>query len=341
MSEQAFAARPAAERTRDWFIRNAPGLLLSITVGMAATFISNVYGGPTVLFALLLGMAFNFISAESRLAPGVALSSRSILRIGVALLGGRITFEQIAGLGWQTMVGVACAVTLTILFGLVCASFAGLQRRFGVLTAGAVAICGASAAAAIAAVLPRSLTHDRDTAFTIIGVTALSTLAMVLYPLIAVLFHFTHAQTGIFLGGTIHDVAQVVGAGYSVSQESGDVATIIKLLRVALLVPAVLIISLLSRRIDIPEGGKRPALIPLFLVAFIAIVLLNSLHLIPPGVQTALGDASRWCIVVAIAALGIKTSLVALGHVGPRAIALMVAETIFIGIFVLILVHVG
>jgi uncharacterized integral membrane protein (TIGR00698 family) len=239
------------------------------------------------------------------------------------------------------MVGVACAVTLTILFGLVCASFAGLQRRFGVLTAGAVAICGASAAAAIAAVLPRSLTHDRDTAFTIIGVTALSTLAMVLYPLIAVLFHFTHAQTGIFLGGTIHDVAQVVGAGYSVSQESGDVATIIKLLRVALLVPAVLVISLLSRRIDIPEGGRRPALIPLFLVAFIAIVLLNSLHLIPPGVQTALGDASRWCIVVAIAALGIKTSLVALGHVGPRAIALMVAETIFIGIFVLILVHVG
>jgi uncharacterized integral membrane protein (TIGR00698 family) len=341
LSEQGLAARPFAARAHERFIRNAPGVLLSITVGMAATFVSNVYGGPTVLFALLLGMAFNFISAESRFAPGVALSSRSILRIGVALLGGRITLEQIVGLGWQTMVGVACAVTLTILFGLVCAPLAGMQRRFGVLTAGAVAICGASAAAAIAAVLPRSLTHERDTAFAIIGVTALSTLAMVLYPLIAALFHFTHAQTGVFLGGTIHDVAQVVGAGYSVSQVSGDVATIIKLLRVALLVPAVLAISLLSRRIDIPEGGKPPALIPLFLVAFIAIVILNSVHLIPPSVQGALGDASRWCIVVAIAALGIKTSLVALGHVGPRAIALMVAETIFIGLFVLVLVHVG
>src|SRR3954468_21402241 len=249
--------REVLEGARDRLARNGPGVLLSITVGMAATFISNVYGGPTVLFALLLGMAFNFISAESRFAPGVALSSRSILRIGVALLGARITFEQIAGLGWQTMAGVACAVTLTILFGVACAPLAGMQRRFGVLTAGAVAICGASAAAAIAAVLPRSLTHDRDTAFTIIGVTALSTLAMVLYPLMAVVFHFTHAQTGVFLGGTIHDVAQVVGAGYSVSQESGDVATIIKLLRVALLVPAVLVISLLSRRIDIP--GKRQA----------------------------------------------------------------------------------
>ena len=139
MSEQTLAARPASERVRDWFVRNAPGVLISVTVGMAATFISNVYGGPTVLFALLLGMAFNFISAESRFAPGVALSARSILRIGVALLGGRITFEQIAGLGWQTMLGVACAVTLTILFGLICASLTGMQRRFGVLTAGAVA----------------------------------------------------------------------------------------------------------------------------------------------------------------------------------------------------------
>src|SRR5436190_4341355 len=315
--------REVLEGARDRLARNGPGVLLSITVGMAATFVSNVYGGPTVLFALLLGMAFNFISAESRFAPGVALSSRSILRIGVALLGGRITFEQIAGLGWQTMLGVACAVTLTILFGLICASLTGMQRRFGVLTAGAVAICGASAAAAIAAVLPRSLTHDRDTAFTIIGVTALSTLAMVLYPLIAALFHFSHAQTGVFLGGTIHDVAQVVGAGYSVSQESGDIATIIKLLRVALLVPAVLIISVLSRRVDVLEGGKQPALLPFFLVAFIAIVLLNSLYLISTQMQGVLGEASRWCIVVAIAALGIKTSLAALGKVGPRAIGLM------------------
>ena len=139
------------------------------------------------------------------------------------------------------------------------------------LTAGAVAICGASAAAAIAAVLPRSGVSGMFV--TIIGVTALSTLAMVLYPLIAALFRFTHAQTGVFLGGTIHDVAQVVGAGYSVSQESGDIATIIKLLRVALLVPAVLVISVLSRRVDVPEGGKQPALLPFFLVAFIAIVL--------------------------------------------------------------------
>jgi uncharacterized integral membrane protein (TIGR00698 family) len=318
----------------------APGVLLSVTVGMAATFVSNVYGGPTVLFALLLGMAFNFISDESRLTPGLLFSARSVLRLGVALLGARITLDQILGLGWSTLAGVAAAVTLTILFGLVVARAFGLKRRFGVLTGGAVAICGASAAAAIAAVLPRHEAHERDTVFTIIGITALSTVAMVLYPLLTALLHFDHAQSGVFLGGTIHDVAQVVGAGYSVSPETGDVATIIKLLRVTLLLPTVLVLSFFSQRVEASERGERVALLPAFLIAFFVIVVLNSLHLVPACVQSALSDASRWCIVVAIAALGMKTSLGALADVGHRAILLMVMETIFIAVLVLVLVHV-
>jgi uncharacterized integral membrane protein (TIGR00698 family) len=318
-----------------------PGVLFSVTIGMAATFVSGAYGGPTVLFALLLGMAFNFISAESRLAPGVAFSSRSILRIGVAALGARITAEQVLGLGWSTLVGVAAAVGLTIVFGTIASGLLGLKRQFGVLTAGAVAICGASAAAAIAAVLPRHEMHERDTVFTIIAVTTLSTVAMVLYPVVGHLFHFTNAQSGVFLGGTIHDVAQVVGAGYSVSPETGDIATIIKLLRVALLVPAVLSISILSRQVEGAPSAKRPPLIPVFLVAFIGIVILNSLHLVPSVLQSALSDISRWCIVIAIAALGAKTSLAALAQVGHRAMALMVAETAFIAFFVLVMVHLG
>ena len=318
-----------------------PGLMFSVLLAMAATFITNVYGGPTVLFALLLGMAFNFLSAESRFGPGLALSARSVLRVGVALLGARITLEKILGLGWSTLGGVAAAVALTIVFGLLVAKKTGLKRRFGVLTAGAVAICGASAAAAIAAVLPRHEASERDTAFTIIGVTTLSTIAMVVYPLAAAMFHFTHEQTGVFLGGTIHDVAQVVGAGYSVSPETGDVATIIKLLRVSLLVPTVLVISILSRRIETTGATKRPSLIPLFLVVFLGIVLLNSFHLIPSQVQSLFSDASRWCIVISIAALGVKTSLAALAQVGPQAVTLMVAETLFIAVLVLVLVQIG
>jgi uncharacterized integral membrane protein (TIGR00698 family) len=321
---------------------HAPGVMFSVTIAMAATFISNAYGGPAILFALLLGMAFNFVAVDARFAAGLGLAAKSVLRIGVALLGARITIEQILALGWSTLAGVAAAIALTIGFGFTAARLLGFQRRFGVLTAGAVAICGASAAAAISAVLPRYHDHERDTAFTIIGVTTLSTAAMVVYPVAAKLFNFDHTQTGVFLGGTIHDVAQVVGAGYSVSQEAGDVATIIKLLRVALLVPVVLTISLSARRLAASAGASsKPALVPGFLVAFLGIVVLNSLHIVPAAVQSALSDASRWCILTAIAALGIRTTLAAMAEVGYRAISLMVAETVFIAAVVLTLVHIS
>jgi uncharacterized integral membrane protein (TIGR00698 family) len=287
-------------------------------------------------------MAFNFVSQDTRYTAGLQFASKDVLRVGVAFLGARITSSQITGLGLPTLAGVAAAVGLTILFGFLAAKATGIKWRFGVLTAGAVAICGASAAAAIAAVLRRDETHERDTAFTIIGVTTLSTVCMVLYPLIAKLFELTHAQSGIFLGGTIHDVAQVVGAGYSVSPETGDAATIVKLLRVALLLPAVLAITLVERSTGKDKSaGKQSGLIPNFLLVFIAIVALNSFHLVPSSLQEAMSNASRWCIVISIAALGVKTSLAALAEVGHRAVLLMVAETAFIAGFVMVVVRLG
>lgn len=314
-----------------------PGFLLSLTLALAASFVAASQGGPAVLYALLLGMAFNFLSSDARFAEGIAFSSRSILRLGVALLGGRITLEQISALGWHSLVGIAAAVVITIGFGLVTARVLGLRQRFGILSAGATAICGASAAAAISAVLPRYPNHERDTAFTIIGVTTLSTVAMVLYPVIARLFGFDATDTGIFLGGTIHDVAQVVGAGYSVSHETGDTATIIKLWRVALLVPTVVGIALLVRLVppgetiaDAGGSAKKAPLVPMFLLGFIAIVIANSVGLVPAPVGAFMGDASRWCITLSIAALGVKTSLQALSKVGGRAVGLMVAETLLL-----------
>lgn len=312
-----------------------PGLLISITLSMAAMFVSNAYGGPTILFALLLGMAFNFLADDARFKEGLAVGSRSILRLGVALLGARITADQIMHLGPQTLVGITLAVVATILFGMAAAKMLGLPRSLGVLTAGAVAICGASAASAIAAVQPRHENHERDTAFTIIGVTTLSTICMVLYPLLGKTLQLDHIESGIFLGGTIHDVAQVVGAALSISQETGETATIVKLLRVALLLPTVLIISLFNPRGSVEPGAKRPPLIPGFLLGFIVLVALNSFHIVPQAVDAFLSDASRWCIITAIAALGVKTSLAALAKVGPRPILLMVLQTAFLAALVL------
>src|SRR6185312_7645057 len=123
-----------------------------------------------------------------------------------------------------------------------------LSSVFGVLSGGAVAICGASAALAIASVLPRSDTRERDTILAVVSVTALSTIAMILYPVFAISIGLDHRHAGVFIGGTIHDVAQVVGAGYTISNETGDIATYVKLLRVAMLLPAAFTISFLYAR---------------------------------------------------------------------------------------------
>ncbi len=313
-----------------------PGLVVAALVALAASWLSEHYGAPVMLFALLLGIAVNFLSAEPRCRPGIDFASRSVLRLGVALLGMRITFEQMQSLGAGALALTFGAVAATICVGWLLARAAKLDPAFGVLTGGAVAICGASAALAIAAVLPKGPHHERDTVMTVVGVTALSTIAMILYPLVTNALAFDAHTAGIFLGATIHDVAQVVGAGYSVSTEAGDTATIVKLFRVAMLLPAVFAISLLFRaRTHGASAGPRPPLLPAFLVGFAVLVALNSSGQVPAGVTQALQAASRWCLVLAIAALGTKTSLGDLARVGWKPVALIVAETLFVGVLVL------
>ena len=314
-----------------------PGLLMSVVIAIASTFISEQRGGPTLLYALLLGMALNTVAVEGRAKPGVDFAARRILRIGVALLGARITFAQIGGLGWFNGGLMVAGVVVTIFFGIGAARVLGLSKRLGVLTGGATAICGASAAIAIATILPRDERSERELIFTIAGVTVLSTLAMIVYPVLAKLIGLDAHQTGVFLGGTIHDVAQVVGAGYSISPEVGDYAVLTKLLRVAMLLPAVTAISLAVRhRLQRTEDTRSgDPLLPPFLLAFVAFVIAGSFGLIPKPIGAALNDVARACLVVAIAAVGLKTSPLEMKKVGMRAFALLGIEAVFLAGIVL------
>jgi len=318
-----------------------PGLMVSLAIAMASAFIADHYGGPTLLYALLFGMTFHFLVEEGRCLPGIEFASRIILRVGVVLLGARITLEQIGSLGFETVVAAVLAVAATLCVGWASARLLGQRADFGVLTGGAVAICGASAALAISAVLPKHENSERDTLLTVVGVTGLSTLAMITYPIICKLLGLGPEQTGMFLGGTIHDVAQVVGAGYMISPVTGDIATVVKLLRVALLVPAVVVVAWLFRRQH--AGGERGRIpvVPGFLVAFMALVAINSCGVIPAAVTAGMNDLSRSCLVIAIAALGVKTSLQKLAKVGWRPIVMLVGETVFLAVLVMVLLFVA
>ena len=168
-----------------------------------------------------LGIAMNFMSTEVRCTPGIEFCSKTMLRAGIALLGLRITLPQILSLGWPLVAFVALSVILTIAVSMLAARALRFDPLFGLLTGGATAICGASAALALSSAMPPHPQKERATMLTVIAVSTLSTLAMVAYPTIARWMALEPHSAGIFLGGTIHDVAQVVGAGYSMSQETG------------------------------------------------------------------------------------------------------------------------
>ncbi|ENV07642.1 hypothetical protein F966_03499 [Acinetobacter higginsii] len=316
-----------------------PGLIVSTVVAAAACFLSEHYGAPVMLFALLLGMGLNFLSSESQCKAGIEFTARTVLRIGIALLGMRITLGQITALGWQPIVLVMTLVIVTISVSVITAKILGFKKLFGMLTGGATAICGASAALALSAAFPQHPQKEKATLFTVIGVSALSTLAMIVYPMIARWLELSPQQAGVFLGATIHDVAQVVGAGYSMSPETGDTATVVKLMRVAMLLPVIICAAMITRMQGGDATGKHPPLLPWFAVGFLVLACINSTGWVPSMLQQGVNELSKWCLVIAISALGMKTQLKELASVGIKPILLMLGETIFLVVLVLLLMH--
>jgi uncharacterized integral membrane protein (TIGR00698 family) len=317
-----------------------------VLVATAAHSLAGLYSAPVMLLALLVGMAVNFLSQEPRCKPGLDFAAKQVLRWGVALLGLKISAGQIQTMDAAHIALVVLAVTFTIAFGTLMARAFGFQTFFGFLSGGAVGICGASAAMAIAAAFPHHPQKERATLFVVISVSALSTLAMVIYPLLVRWWGLDPQLAGIFLGATIHDVAQVVGAGYSLGPETGDVATLVKLIRVAMLVPVIAVAVWLTRVLPFKQAQdtplkdslsaspSRPPLLPGFAVAFAALVALNALQWVPAMWIDPANTLSRWFLLMAMAAIGVKTHLKDLWDVGWRPVVLMLLETLFLATFV-------
>jgi uncharacterized integral membrane protein (TIGR00698 family) len=172
-----------------------------------------------------------------------------------------------------------------------------------------------------------------------VGVAMLSTLAMMVYPLLAKAIGLDARLAGVFLGASIHDIPQAVGAGYGMSKETGDIATLVKLARVAMLMPVILLTVLLTRSRGAAAQGQRTSLLPWFIVAFALLVAVNSSGWLPPALVESGSSLSRGCLVAAIAAIGMKTQLREFVNVGLKPILLMVGETIFLAALVLALVR--
>ena len=293
---------------------------------------------PPLIITLAVGMALQPLSANPYLKPGIEFSGRTLLRVGVALLGARLTLGQLVDGGVLPVLIALAAVGCTIAFGAWASKLFGLSQNFGLLTGCSVGVCGAAAAMAASAVLPKHENSDRDLAFTVMGVNFLSTVVMVIYPTLQNVLGYSLFEMGVFLGGAIHDVAQVAGAGATLGPQVLSDSIITKLLRVAFLLPAVTGIAWWVARGGQTVGQARPAP-PVFLFGFLALAALNSMGLVPPQVKAAIIQVSTFLIILAIAALGMKTSLVALAKIGMAPVMLLITETIFIGLLVVGLIY--
>ncbi|NVO58097.1 putative sulfate exporter family transporter [Rhodobacteraceae bacterium B1Z28] len=301
------------------------GILLVCVIAAAATFLSEHYGAPAMLFALLIGMAFHFLYDDQKFTPGLEFSAKTLLRFGVGLLGLRLSIGDVESVGLGAVGAVVGFVMATLACGAVLSFLFGRKLAFGLLAGGSVAICGASAALAIASVLPAKDDREQDTLFVVIGVTALSTIAMIAYPILFGALGMSDLESGFLIGATIHDVAQVVGAGYSISEEAGVIATFVKMVRVALL-PVVMIVVMASFR----GAQSQKITLPWFLVMFVALAILTNTGLVPQVITDAIATLSGWCLVIAISALGVKTSLATILRVKPSYGIILVAETLFL-----------
>lgn len=300
-----------------------PGIAVAVMGTLAAAFISDHYHAPLTLMALLIGLALNFLSADARLTPGLAFASRELLRWGIVLVGVRVTFGQIVSLGPIALLAVLVIVAATIGVGLLAARRAGFGAAFGALAGGAVAICGASAAMALATTLGERRITQAQLTLVLVGISACSALAMVIYPIAAHALAMGDVKAGFLLGASIHDVAQALGAGYSYSPGAGQVAAIVKLTRVALLAPVLAVVALFVPR---GQAGKIPG-VPWFVAGFFVLAGINSFGVIPAIVAHGAETAATALLAVAVTATAIRSPLAQLLQAGPRPMLVILAST--------------
>ena len=308
------------------------GVATSVIVALAALWLAQQYGFPAILAGLLLGLALQFLSEQPSLAPGLDFVSKQFLRVGIVLLGLQVSLMQIIDLGAAAFLGLLAIMGAAFGAGIIGARLTGQSRYAGVLAGGATAICGASAALALYAIVGKDRLDEARFTLTLVGITLASALALASYPAIATALQLSDAQAGYLVGSSIHDVAQAIGGGYAVSDTAGGHATVIKLARVALLAPIVALVAFWLGRPD-EEAAKSKRnwsglAMPWFIVGFLVIVALGTFIPIPPIVAERGLEVSKFLLLFAVTATALRSRLSLLLQAGWKPLAPVFAATL-------------
>jgi uncharacterized integral membrane protein (TIGR00698 family) len=346
-------------------MERAPGLLLATLIAIASYQLSAVSPLPidAMLIAIVLGLLMrNTIGLHAKLIPGVRAAVTSLTSIGIVLMGAKLDFQIMARTSTAALViSVVCVVVALSLTVWLCGKLK-VNDKLGMLIGVGTAICGSSAIAVTAPVIEAD---DRDTAFAIATVTLFGMIAVFVLPLLGGLLSLDETELGVWAGTSIHAVPQVVAAGFAYGPNAGEVATIVKLVRVLLLAPVVIGIAIWYGRqkrakqiAHVTRIGTFTTLVPPFIIGFLVLAIANTLHLLPDftlhvreSVLWEAGDRrivlaqlvtslSSFLLTISMAGVGMGVDLRGLARVGLGALYVGLASAVLLAGFSLAMLHV-
>lgn len=281
-----------------------------------------------LLIAIVAGAVLaNTVSLPAKFQPGLAFSAKRLLRVGIALLGLQLMFSDIVGLGWGVIAVVVAIVFLGIAGTMYAGKLLGLSWSQRILIACGFSICGAAAVAAADGVVNA---REEELLTAVALVVIFGTLMIPTIPLLADAFGMNEIEAGMWAGGSIHEVAQVVAAGSALGATALGVATVVKLARVLMLAPVMAFLSIRQRTMVDNTATKRPPLIPLFVVAFIGCMGLRSTGMLPNELLGLAKTVQTALLAAAMFALGLGVRLSVIRGVGARPFVLAAISTVWV-----------
>lgn len=316
-----------------------PGLGLALAAALLALGINLLVPVlSALLLAILLGAGLgSTVGVPAACAPGTAVAAKRLLRIGIVLLGLQLSLTDIAGLGWGSAVVVVLVVAGGIVGTELIGRALGVKPALRLLIGCGFSICGAAAVAAVDDVIEDKDEEDAVTALAL--VVLFGTLMIGIVPVVGGLLGLDETTHGLWAGASIHEVAQVVAAAGIIGSAALKVGVIVKLARVLMLAPVIAGINLVQRRrqrVGAGGTGRRPPIVPLFVAGFLAMAIVRTVGVLPPGVLDVLRLAQTVLLAAAMFALGTGVRLAELRAVGGRPVLLGAAATVWVAAIALV-----
>ncbi|MGB4587724.1 MAG: YeiH family protein [Clostridiaceae bacterium] len=308
----------------------APGVLLSACVAIIAMFLSSLIPGDIIgatVMALLVGMSLNpILNKYKQFNAGVSYTGKMVLRAGIVLMGVNMNFSEVLSVGKYSLFVMIFTMATAFGAGNLIGKMFGMNWKLTNLLSVSTAICGGSAVAAVGPVIKAK---DEDVAYAISSTFLFDILTVVVIPWIGIALGMSNVGYGLWVGTAVNDTSSVVAAGYAFSALAGNTAVIVKLTRTLFIIPYVLIFSIITERYEAKSEGAQSRssinlkkIFPYFIILFLVVVALRSTGIIPNTLVPSLSKISKFCMVMALSAIGLKTSFGEIKNIGFKPMIL-------------------